>query len=282
MGIFYLDGKFVDEDDAVLSVKDLVILRGYGVFDFLRSYNRRPFHLEDHIKRFRNSASLISLSIKESDEELSHIVQATIDKNPTYTEVHIRLLFSGGISKDGVSPAGNGKLVVMVTESYACPPVWYTQGVNVITSDSERFIPESKSINYLGAVLAQQQAKREDAVEALYVNRHGFVSEGTTTNIFLFKNGKCYTPSRLMLPGITRQVVCDLLKESYTLIERDITVDEIYDFDEILLSASNKEIVPVVSINGKQIGDGKIGVATKEVMSLFRNYTDKYGKAENE
>lgn len=278
MGVYYVGGEYVDESDASISVKDLAILRGFGVFDFLRTYNRRPFHIEDHVTRFRNSAKLIGLTFKETDDEIAAIVQTTLDKNPEVEEANIRFLYTGGISSDGVSPEGNGKLIVMVTPKHELPSTWYSDGTKVVTVDAERYIPGSKSINYLGAVIAQQHAKKKGGIEAVYIDRHKRILEGTTTNIFFFKDGQVHTPVDAILHGITRSVILELMSEEYEIVQRDITLEEVSQFDEVIITASNKEVVPVVEINDTTIGNGKPGPFGKHVMTMFKDYTDKYGK----
>lgn len=279
MSIFYLNGQFVEESEAKLSVLDLAVLRGYGVFDFFRSYHRKPFRLADHIQRFRRSAGQIGLPIRETDDELARIIQATIDKNPQFNEVNVRFLYTGGVSPDGVTPVGNGSLMVLVSDKHQLPPSWYTDGVKVITVNDERTVPSAKSINYLGAVMAQQQAARCRAVEALYVNAHGNVTEGTTTNLFGVKNRQLITPNEHMLPGITRQVLLELLPPRFPIELRSIAKEELFQFDELFMTASNKEIVPIVRVDQQTIGTGKPGPVTQEVMAAFKAYTDAFAES---
>jgi branched-chain amino acid aminotransferase len=275
---YYIDGKFVDEDDAQLSAKDITVLRGFGVFDFLITYHRRPFCLTAHVARLENSAKGIGLQLNHSNAEICRIVREAIDRNPHHTESNIRIVYTGGISPDGVTPQGNGILMVMVTPKLELPQWWYTKGAAVATVDMERFIPTSKSTNYLGAVLAQQQAKKQGAIEAIYVDRQNRVLEGTTTNIFAFKGRTLVTPPDGILPGITRGVVLDLAKRNYAIDLRHIDMEELKDFDEIFISASNKEIVPIVRVNDMTVADGRPGPLTRNIMSMFREYTDAYGR----
>ena len=278
MDTYYIDGKFVSEDDAQLSVKDITVLRGYGVFDFLITYRRRPFYLKEHVARLENSAKGIGLQLNHSNSEICHIVIETVEKNSHHAESNIRIVYTGGISPDGVTPQGNGILMVLVTPKLELPAWWYTDGAAVATVDMERFIPTSKSTNYLSAVFAQQLAKKQGAIEAIYVDRQNRVLEGTTTNIFGFKGGTLVTPPDGILPGITRSVVLDLAKAAYEINLRHIDLDELKAFDEIFISASNKEIVPIIRINDMTVADGKPGPQTRNIMSMFREYTDAYGR----
>jgi len=280
MSIFYMDGEFVDSDKAVLSVNDMAILRGYGIFDFMRTYNKKPFHLRDHIKRLVNSGHHVGLEIPCSEEELFDIVMKTLDKN-NYPESNVRIVFTGGISPDSVTPQGNGKLVVMITPKHDLPEWWYKEGVKIITVDVERYIPEAKSTNYMNAVLNQQEAKKNNAVESIYVDREGRVLEGTTTNIFLFIDNKWVTPDKGILPGITRSVILDLIKDSSSVELRDLSREDLARAGEIFITASNKEVVPVVQVDDMKIGSGRVGENTLKIMKQFREFTTAYGLEES-
>ncbi|MCG8617422.1 MAG: aminotransferase class IV [Desulfobacterales bacterium] len=280
MDTYYIDGEYVDDDNAVIPAKDITVLRGYGVFDFLITYNKRPFYLDAHIARLENSAREINLTLNHSAKEIGDIVMETLARNPHHTESNVRIVYSGGISPDGVTPQGNGILMVMATPKYELPEWWYTDGAKVITVDMERFIPTSKSTNYLSAVFAQQKAHAEGGIEAIYKDRENRILEGTTTNIFCIKGDTLITPPDGILPGITRGVVLDLLKDSYDIQLRHIQQDELSEMDEIFITASNKEVVPIIQINDLTIGDGRPGERTKAVLKTWADYTRAYGLGE--
>jgi len=168
--------------------------------------------------------------------------------------------------------------MVMVTTKHLLPQSWYTNGTKIVTVDMERFIPGAKSTNYLSAVFAQQQAKKQGGIEAVYVDRHNRILEGTTTNFFFFKKGKLFTSGNDILPGITRGVILNLARNHYETEIRDINKSELSEMDEVFITASNKEIVPVVKVDDIQIGTGNIGKDTIEIMRLFREYTTAYGE----
>ena len=277
MNTFYIDGAFVPEDKAVLPVTDLAVLRGYGVFDFLRTYNGVPFHLDDHILRLERSAKLIGLSLPETKEEITGIVGHLLKEN-NHPESNIRLLITGGDSADSISPGENQRLLVMVTPVKKMPVDWYVDGVKVITAHMDRFIPQSKSINYIPAILNLQDAAEREAIESLYVNPFGYIKEGTTSNFFAFFGDTLVTPPERILPGITRQVVMEVAGREFEVIERDIHIDELRLVDEALISASNKEVVPVVKIDAITVSKGTPGPKVKRLMELFRSYTDDYGQ----
>lgn len=282
MDTYYIDGKFVDDDHAFVSVKDIVVLRGFGVFDFLITYGRRPFCLGEHVQRFLNSAGYIGLEVRHSKSEICDIVEETVRRNPDHKESAVRMVYTGGVSSDGVTPEGRGILMVMVTPKHPTPATWYADGAKLITVDIERFIPTSKSTCYLSAVWALEQAKKEGGMEAVYVDRNNRVLEGTTTNFFCVKDDKLITPGRDILPGVTRHVIMELVKGIYTVEIRDIDRAELHGIQEAFVTASNKEIVPIVKINDMPVGDGRIGERTRNVMRLFRDYTDAYGRREKD
>jgi branched-chain amino acid aminotransferase len=270
MDTYYIDGMFVDDETAAVSVKDIIVLRGYGVFDFMITYNRRPFRLKQHVQRLQNSANEIGLKLRHSAAQICAIVEETVQKNNHHEESNVRIVYSGGVSSDGVTPEGNGILMVLVTPRHELPRWWYTEGAKIITVDMERYMPLAKSTNYLSAVYALEQARKQDAIESIYVDRDGRVLEGTTSSIFFFKNGTLITPDDNILPGVTRSVVLDLVKGEFEVELRDIKGSELDTMDEVFLTASNKEVVPVVKVNGLTIGDGRPGRKTQVVMQRFR------------
>jgi len=277
---YYIDGKFVDDAAASISVKDIAVLRGYGVFTLLSTYKKRPFHLQEHVRRLENSARNIGLALNHTNAEICAIVEETVRRNSHHDESNIRIVYTGGVTADGVTPQGKGILVVMVTPRLMLPDWWYTRGIKVITVDIERFMPLAKSTNYLAAVYALQQAKKQQAIEALYVDRDNRILEGTTTNFYFFLGDTLVTPSDGVLSGITRGVLLDLAKDHFELQLRDIQRSELTVMEEVFISASNKEVVPVVQVDDLTIGEGKPGKNTRKMMQLFREYTDAYGRCE--
>ncbi len=278
MDTYYVNGEFVDDEAARVPAKDLTVLRGFGVFDFLITYNKRPFYLKEHVERLETSAKNIGMKLAHTNEEICKIVEETVKKNTHHDESNIRIVYTGGVSPDGVTPAGNGILMVMVTPKLMLPDFWYKDGASIITVDMERFIPTSKSTNYLSAVFALEQAHKTGAAEAVYVDRNQRVLEGTTTNIFAIKGSSIITPPDCILPGITRSVVLKLIPEDLKLEMRHIDFAELDQMDEIFITASNKEIVPVVKINDMIVGSGKPGDRTKQIMALFKSYTKDFGQ----
>lgn len=278
MDIYYIDGAFVTEDKATISAKDLTVLRGFGVFDFLITYNKRPFYLKEHVRRLQISAEKIGLKLNHTNEEICEIVKETVKHNRHHDESNIRIVYTGGVSYDGMTPVGNGILMVMVIPKRELPEWWYTDGAKIITLPIERFIPRAKSTDYLTAIWALQLARSKEAIEAVYEDRNHRLLEGTTTNFYFFKGNKLFTNETDILHGITRSVVLELAKKHFEIELRDIHREEIDSMEEVFISASNKEIVPIIRINETVIGDGNPGEKTRYVMQLFRDYTTAYGQ----
>lgn len=278
MNIFYIGGEFLQEDRAVILVNDIGLLRGYGVFDFLRTYNRRPFYLEDHVSRLANSARILGLSLPSTERDIIDITMKTLERNSNLTEANIRLVITGGISADSITPENKTKLLVMVTDLHHCPAEWYRDGAAIITTNDERYMPSAKSTNYIPGILALSRARQQGAIESIYVDRYGRLLEGTTTNLFAFIGSKLVTPGASILPGITRKVVLNLAEKEFEVEIRDMHRDEMRLLDEAFLTASNKEVVPVVRIDDHTLGGGKPGERTRRIMDLFADYTRRYGQ----
>jgi branched-chain amino acid aminotransferase len=280
VNIYYVDGGYVPANRAVLSINDLGLLRGYGAFDFLRTYNRRPFLLEDHVARLAQSAKLIDLSLPCSESKMMDITIETLERNSELTEANIRLVVTGGDSEDSITPANRTRLLIMVTDLHPCPEQWYRDGAAVITTQDERYLPRAKSTNYLPAILALSRARRQGAMESIYVDRCGRLLEGTTTNFFAFIDGTLTTPGDSVLLGITRKVILKLADGQFAVKVRDIHREEIHRMEEVFITASNKEVVPVVHIDECSIGSGRPGERTRRIMRLFAEYTHRYGQDE--
>ena len=274
MSIYYINGEFVEADKAVIPATDLAVLRGFGAFDFLRTYGGKPFRLPANVARLRKSCEIIELDLPFSEEHITNLVLQTLEKNKGLSqEFNIRLVVTGGISPDNITPAGKPGLMVMVTPMHELPTWWYTDGAKVITVDIERIYPNSKSINYIPAIIAQKRAKEQGGIEALYI-KNGLILEGTTTNVFAFYGDELVTPETGVLPGITRQTILEITQPHYTVNVRDLPVEEFFQAEEIFISAANKQIVPINQVDDTLFSGGRPGERTLHVMELFKERTD--------
>jgi branched-chain amino acid aminotransferase len=275
--IFYLNGKFLDERKAKISIYDLGLLRGYAVFDFLRTYNQKPFYLDDHLKRLLNSAKLIGLKHNYNLRFLRKITLQTLNKNiQKGLEYNIRIILTGGNSEDFITPS-KPNLIVMITPLKKLDEKLYQKGGKLITKISERILPQAKTIIYTSAVKFMQEAKKKGAVEVLLLDKDKKILECTTSNFFAVIDGKLITPpTGEILPGITRKIVINLAKKlKISVVERDIHFNEIKKFDEAFITASNKEILPIIQIDDFKI-NSQPGPITKTLMSQFKELTKNF------
>jgi branched-chain amino acid aminotransferase len=270
--IYYVNGEYVTSEQACLTLNDLGIVRGYGVFDFLRTYNGVPFRLREHVQRLQKSAELIGLSLPWSTEEIEAIAQDTLKRN-NLPEANIRIVVTGGYSIDLITPLGKPSLMVLINPVSEYPVDYYERGIKVITVAMERSLSNAKTLNYISAIMALQQAKQQNAVEALYMNQAKQVWEGTTTNFFIFQGSKLITPNENILKGITRDVVLEIAKNQFEIVEKPIDYSDLNHCDAAFITSSTKEIMPVVQVDDIVIADGKIGENTQILMKLFNNYT---------
>jgi branched-chain amino acid aminotransferase len=272
--VYYVDGKFVPDSEAVFPINDLGLLRGFGCFDFMRTYNGRVIFIEDHVQRLVRSARQIGIELPLSESELIQLVTETLKRNPA-VESSIRILITGGSSPDFITPQGRPRLAVMVSALGQYPQAWYLEGAKIVTVAHTRAIPGAKSIDYIRAIMVLAEARQKGAIEAVYVDRAGLVREGTTSNIFAFVGDRLVTPGAEILSGITRQKVLNLAEGSFPVDIRDIHRDELVHADEVFITSSNRLIVPIVRVDDEIIGSGKPGGRTRAVMQAFADFTDR-------
>lgn len=274
--IHYYNGKWVKDKDLTVSVFDLSVLRGFGVFDFFRTWNRKLLSLADNIARFYKSAKVLGLKVPISPSELEKVIHQGLKKN-SVGDINVRLILTGGVSVDHITP-GPPSLIILFSKSSLLPEHYYKKGVKVITQPTPRSFAEAKSLNYLAAVRAIQETRKVGGVEAIYVDplttRRRRLYEGTTSNFFAVTGNKLVTPNSDVLYGITRKIVIELAHElSISVVERDVFASEISKFSEAFLTASNKGVLPVVRIDKHVIGNGKPGPITARLEAAFREFT---------
>ena len=271
---WYIGGQWVHPDKATISINDVAVLRGYSVFESLRTYDRRPFHLDLHLERLYRSAKLIEMEIPWQSEHIAKIVLEVIERN-TYRHASIRLLVTGGESDDGILPSGEPLLVVLITRLDERDMQQFAKGCRLITTKLVRNAPEAKTANYIAAVRALKEAMRRDATDALFVNERDHVLEATRSNFFIFRGDTLITPHRGILVGITRNVVLELARNKFNIEERPILLEELALADEAFITSSSKEITPVVQIDDRILGDGKPGRHTYQLEQLFIEMVEK-------
>jgi branched-chain amino acid aminotransferase len=271
--IYYVNGEFVAAHQAALALNDLGLVRGYGVFDYLRTYGGKPFKLTEHVQRLATSAQAIGLALPGSVREIAAIAQETYQRNGL-AEAGIRIIATGGVSDNFMLPQGQPTLAVLVTPLAPGAPPEQASGVKLLSVSMERFMPTVKSINYIGAIMATQQAKAVGAAEALYRDGAGFVSECTRSNFFAFRGRQLITPQKDVLAGITKAVVMELADDDFDVVEGPLHYDELASCDEAFITSTTKEILPVVQIDEQRVGSGQPGAKTQKLIQLFRTHTE--------
>lgn len=266
----FRNGEIIPYDDAFVHVSDLGFLRSYAAFDYLRTYNGRPFHLDDHLERFRNSARELALPLKYSDVEIRRVIADLLSRSGL-SEAGVRLVITGGNSPDSMTTTEPNFFIVVEQLPVYPAEIWET-GVKLITSDYLRDIPEVKSTSYLNAIKLMPMVERHGAHDVLYCH-DGQVLELTRYSFFLFRGDTLVTPRDNVLPGVTRKVLLELCRKEFPVEERAVAVEELAAATEAFLSGTTKGVLPVVQVDDTVVGDGIPGANTNRVMELFAVYT---------
>jgi branched-chain amino acid aminotransferase len=273
----WINGKFFDKLDAKVSVYDHGLLYGDGVFEGLRIYSSKVFKHKEHIDRLYDSAKAIALTIPISPAEMMAAVDATVKENKK-VDGYIRLLVTRGTGTLGLDPRKcDAQVIVIVDDIALYPKELYENGLEIITASTIRNHPNAlnprvKSLNYLNNILAKIEAIRAGCLEAIMLNHKGDVAECTADNIFVIKNGIVRTPpsDACILEGITRNTVMELAEKA-GIPMREVTLHrhDVYIADEMFLTGSGAEIIPVTKVDDRVIGDGKQGPVTRRLRELF-------------
>ncbi|NQU77516.1 aminotransferase class IV [Candidatus Falkowbacteria bacterium] len=270
----YLNGKIIPLSKAALSPKDLGILRGYGVFDFLRTYNGKPFLLKEHLARFKNSARILNLKIPISQEKLEAVIKKLIKKNK-FKESNTRIVLTGGPAEDGLTyNPKNTTLYILNWPYHAPPPSFYTKGVKLITHEYQRQTPRAKVLNYAPAIALQEKKKKASAVETLYTQGSDLL-EAAMSNFFIFKKDTLITPKDNILFGTTRNFTIKIARGHFKIEQKRVLKKELNFATEAFITSTTTDILPVVRIDNKIVASGKVGKNTKFLMSLFKEYAEK-------
>ncbi|HQQ37478.1 MAG TPA: branched-chain-amino-acid transaminase [Methanothrix sp.] len=287
MKLIYLNGKFVPEEQATVSVFDHGFLYGDGVFEGIRAYDGRVFRLEDHVRRLFDSAQAIMLNIPLTEEEMCQAILETLRKN-NLRNAYIRPIVSRGYGDLGLDPNKCPKpsVIIIAVEWGAMYGDLYEVGLTAVSVSVRRNSPDSlppniKSLNYLNNILAKIEANIKGGNEAIILDSRGLVSEGSGDNIFVIKDGQISTPHTINnLKGITRAAVMDLAEiRGNPIQEKELGLFDLYTADEVFVTGTAAEVAPVTKVDGRVIGTGKPGPITKELMAAFKELAMTTGTA---
>lgn len=274
----FLDGQLVDKADAKISVFDHGLLYGDGIFEGIRIYDGNIFRLDEHLERFEFSAKALLLDLPWSRREISDAVCDTCRANDLQNG-YIRLIATRGEGDLGLSPWNCPKpsLIVIADTIALYPQEHYDVGLKIVTVPTRRMNPAAlspaiKSLNYLNNIMAKIEARQCGALEAIMLNDQGLVAECTGDNVFIVRKGQIYTPSAQQgaLKGITRDAIFDIVADlGISIEEHELTRYDVWNADECFLTGTGAEVIPVVALDGRQIGDGKPGPIFKRVLEAF-------------
>lgn len=276
----YINGQYFKKEEATISVYDHGLLYGDGIFEGIRLYNRSVFKLVEHIARLFESAQAIMLTIGMTPGELEQAVLETVHKSERH-DGYIRIMVTRGKGSLGIHPRSCEKatIIIIVDAIQLYPKECYKKGIKVITSSLRRIAmdvvdPRIKTLNYMNNVLAKMEANQANCEEALLLNNQGHVAECTGDNVFMVKENQIFTPSSSQgaLEGITKKTIMQLAEQMGSVVhEKALTCFDLYNADEVFLTGTAAEVIPVQSLDNRVIGTGKPGAITQKMMDAYRH-----------
>ena len=275
----YLDGRFVEDADAKVSVFDHGLLYGDGVFEGIRLYGGNVFRLDEHLERFEYSAKAILLDMPLTRAQWSEAICETCRQNGL-KDGYIRAVVTRGVGDLGLAPwlCAKPSYFIIASKISLYPSEHYEKGLSIVTVPTRRIGPAAfpatvKSLNYLNNILGKIEAKQFGALEGIMLNEQGYVAEATADNVFIVHKGELLSPSSSQgaLKGVTRSTIIDIAK-ALGIPEREanLTRYDLWCSDECFLTGTGAEVIPVVKLDGRIIGDGKPGPVTRRVTEEFR------------
>ncbi len=256
----YINNNFIAADNASISINDLALQRGYGVFDFFKTINYSPIFLDDHLNRLYLSAQIMHLDIELTKSELKKLIFQLIEKN-NISNSGIKILITGGNSYNGYSIEKTN--LILTQQPLKIANELNEQGISLITYSYQRQFPIAKTIDYSMGIWLQPFIKAQNADEVLY-RYCNIISETPRANFFMvLENNTIITPKKNILNGITRKQIIAIAKKKYTVVEADISLNDIVKAKECFITSTSKQVLPVVAIDGKIVGNGMPGLITK-------------------
>ena len=272
---YSVNGKTVSIKNAKVQINDLGLLRGYGIFDFLKVEKGVPLFIEDHLKRFQRSAKYMGLKIKFKQEEIKKLVVTLIKENK-FKEGGMKIVLTGGYSENGYLPSSKTNLFILLSTFSPPSKEEYGKGVKLMLHEHIRELPEVKTTNYIVPIRLAKKLKLVKALDVLYY-KNGYISESSRSNFFIVKKDNTILTSDIgVLKGITRKRVTKLAKKNYKIKEGKITIKDLKDAREAFLTSTTKGALSVVTIDNIIIGNGKPGEVTAHINELLSLQNKKY------
>ncbi|MCF0042385.1 aminotransferase class IV [Dyadobacter fanqingshengii] len=271
----YFNGEILPIDSPIFKTNDLGLLRGFGLFDYFRTYNGVPFRWNDYWQRFENSARLLKLTLPVT-QQITEKVLADLHAMSGEQEVAFRFVLTGGYAPDSVHVV-QPNFLIRTEPLPQDNPAGRLKGIKVLPYDYVRDLPEVKTTNYVHMVLMADELRRQQAADLLF-HKDGEISELTRSNIFIFHGDKLITSDRNILKGITRKVVMELAKPHFEVEIRPVLYKEVILADEVFTTSTTKWVMPVVQIGDLPVGSGEAGKRTLLLQQLFEKLVTDWGK----
>jgi branched-chain amino acid aminotransferase len=274
----YFNGDILADDKIFISPEDLGFVRGYGIFDAMRTVNGKLFLFDSHWDRLKSSVEELNIKINLSKKEFEGVINNLLEKNK-FKESAIKTIITGGVSEDGITMKDSEPTIFIAVKDlkdFLPSEELKEKGIGVITLDFARFLPNLKTLNYVAAIKSQKEKERFEAKDIIYI-KEGDVLEGSTSNVFIVKDGKIITPNNNILKGTFRDFIIRIAKKNNIKIEeRNVSEKELLEADEVFVTGTYKSILPVVKINDMLVSNGSSGKTTKELMFLVEEFIRKY------
>ena len=266
----FLNGEVMPIEEAKVSILDIGLMRGFGVYDGLTAINGKVFRFADHWQRFTDGAHALILNIPITEETCEKKIKEVCEKSGLTGRANIRMILTGGNTINGIEFDFEKPTFYITAENFGgLPKEYYEKGAKLLTYPYRREMPEHKTINYITGVKLQDWRKTEGAVEILFIDG-GEVLECATSNICIVKNGTIITPAENVLKGITLKAVLELAEAAgYKIEKRIVDMEDLKNADEVFITSSFKDIVPVVKIDDFEVANGEVGPITKDLITRF-------------
>lgn len=265
----FINGAVVPAAQAAVSPFDIGLLRGYAVFDLLRTVAGRPFLLVEHLKRLRDSAAELGLTVPGTDEEITAAIEELLARNG-HGEATVRLVLTGGVSPDGLKFDPATPTFYILTHDLVEPPgSMYEEGAALMTALHRREVPGAKTTNYLTMLRRRPEAAAIGAIDLLYHDGE-HIFEAASASFYVVSGGVIYAPADDVLWGTVGSHMLARIESDYEVVERNVSLDEAFDADEAFLTSTTRGVVPIVRLDDSPIGDGLPGPVTRDLMERWR------------
>jgi branched-chain amino acid aminotransferase len=269
----WFNGEIAEVGSTMLHINDLGLMRGYGLFDYFRTYNLKPFQWDWYWERYERSAKQLRIDNPLTQKEALQVVSDLIARQGG-TDCAVRFLLTGGYTQDSVSSA-KANLLIITEDLHHTPAVEYTTGIKVMSYKYVRDLPTIKSIDYKHYMILQAELRANNANDVLFY-KNGEISELSRSNVFIVNNRKLITPHTNILHGITRRTVLELANDDFEIEERTVFLQELLDAQEVFTTSTTKRVLPISRVDDQVIGNGSIGPQTQFLLNKINQFVKNW------